>query len=105
MNTNQLIRFICIVLTFLPATLLAAPEYVGEKACQSCHQAASEEWNGSHHQLAMQVANEGSVLADFGHTRFSKDGVESTFFIDHGRYMVNTDGPDGSLREEIVGGL
>ena len=97
MNASHLIRFICIVLTFIPAYLLAAPEYVGEKACQNCHQAESDQWNGSHHQLAMQEANDKSVLADFSDTSFSKDGVVSSFFVDQGRYMVNTDGPDGSL--------
>lgn len=95
----RLFGLISSVLMLLSTSGFAAPEYIGETACRSCHQAESEQWNGSHHQLAMQEANDESVLADFNRTRFSKDGVVSTFFVDQGRYMVNTDGPDGSLQD------
>lgn len=95
----RLLRFIFSVFMLMSMPGFSAPEYIGETVCRSCHQTEADDWNGSHHQLAMQEANAKSVLADFGDTSFSKDGIVSTFFTDQGRFMVNTDGPDGSLQD------
>jgi predicted CXXCH cytochrome family protein len=47
----------------------------------------------------MQLATASNVLADFNHASFTTTGVTSTFFKRHGKFMVRTDGPDGTLRD------
>ena len=84
----MLIRSICVLISAvfillkpaLAESLLASP-YVGEKRCASCHQEQSRQWKGSHHDMAMQHANEETVLADFSkpvldshlHRNFNRD--------------------------------
>ena len=74
-------------------------DYVGAKACAACHARETEGWKGSHHDLAMQHANAQSVLGNFDDARFSYAGITSTFFRRDGKFLVNTDGPDGKLRD------
>ena len=78
---------------------LPAPEFVGRAACAGCHTEQDKLWQGSHHDLAMQEANEATVLGNFADAAFKKDGVESRFFRRDGRFWVNTDGPDGKLAD------
>jgi predicted CXXCH cytochrome family protein len=83
-----------------PAAAVTAPaQYVGAKACGSCHAKEFEAWRGSHHDLAMQHASDTSVLGDFGGRKFTYAGVTSTFFKRDGKFYVNTDGADGKLRD------
>jgi tetratricopeptide (TPR) repeat protein len=77
----------------------SAPEFVGRAACAGCHAEQDRLWQGSHHDLAMQEANEETVLGDFHDAPFRKDGVVSRFFRRDGRFLVNTDGPDGRLAD------
>ncbi|MGZ8175748.1 tetratricopeptide repeat protein [Methylobacter sp.] len=81
------------------APSLPPPEFVGRAACAGCHAEQDRLWQGSHHDLAMQEANENTVLGDFGNAEFKKDGVVSRFFRKKGRYRVRTDGPDGKLAD------
>ena len=81
------------------ATTVANPTYVGGQACVACHPREAERWKGSDHALAMQPANNTTVLGNFDHATFEKDGVTSTFFRRDGEYFVRTDGPDGQLHE------
>jgi hypothetical protein len=46
---------------------------------------------------AMQPATESTVLGDFNDVSFSYAGITSTFFRRDGKFMVRTDGPDGTL--------
>jgi Tfp pilus assembly protein PilF len=71
-------------------------------ACAQCHPEQHRRWQGSHHQLAMQPAEEATVLADFGGARFTYAGVTSTFFRRDGKYLVRTDGSDGRLQDYEV---
>lgn len=73
--------------------------YVGRQACVNCHAEQDKLWQGSHHDLAMQEANQQTVLGDFRNVEFSKDGVITRFFYKNGRFLVNTDGPDGKLAD------
>jgi predicted CXXCH cytochrome family protein len=73
--------------------------FVGAGACKQCHQAEVEAWQGSDHDLAMQEANEQTVLGDFNNAKFKHDTVESTFFKRDGKFMVRTDGSDGKLTD------
>jgi Tfp pilus assembly protein PilF len=76
-----------------------AAEYVGRSACKQCHEKEVKLWQGSHHDLAMQHANDKIVLADFSNTSFTYAGVNSTFYKKNGKFMVRTDGPDGKLHD------
>ena len=80
-------------------SLPAPATYVGAPACASCHQAETDAWRGSHHQLAMQEARDGTVLGNFRDAAFQNGGVKSTFFRRDGRYFVSTDGADGKLAD------
>jgi predicted CXXCH cytochrome family protein len=77
----------------------SAAVYVGRRACATCHEGEVKAWTGSHHDLAMDVASEATVLGDFDNARVTHFGVTSTFFRRAGKYLVRTDGPDGALRE------
>ncbi len=74
-----------------------AATFVGSDACASCHQAEAKLWGGSHHKQAMDHATEKSVLGDFNDASFEYFGVRSRFFRKDGKFMVETDGPDGEL--------
>jgi predicted CXXCH cytochrome family protein len=76
--------------------------FVGAAACMQCHQNEFKAWTGSRHQLAMQSANESTVLGDFGNAKFKYYGIESTFFKRDGKFMIRTDGPDGKLTDYEV---
>ncbi|MEE4193397.1 MAG: tetratricopeptide repeat protein [Halieaceae bacterium] len=78
---------------------LANPDYVGAQACGDCHSEQLEAWRGSHHDLAMQVASEATVLGDFNDRRFDYAGKPSRFFRKDAEYWVNTEGPDGKLAD------
>jgi tetratricopeptide (TPR) repeat protein len=75
------------------------PAFVGRAACVGCHQAADSLWRGSHHALAMQVADSTTVLGDFDNARYAYNGLTSRFFRRDDRYWVNTEGPDGALAD------
>ncbi len=78
----------------------AAPlSFVGGKACEPCHVAEYELWKGSHHDLAMQIVDETTVLGDFDGAQFTHFGVTSTFFQRDGKFFARTDGPDGELHD------
>jgi hypothetical protein len=39
--------------------------YVGARSCAECHAEEAKRWRGSHHDLAMQEANDRTILGDF----------------------------------------
>ncbi len=82
-----------------PAAAVVPAAYVGAQACASCHAKEHTAWKGSHHDLAMQVADDKTVLGNFANAKFTAGGVTSTFFRRDGRFYVNTDGPDGKLAD------
>jgi predicted CXXCH cytochrome family protein len=79
-----------------------APSHVGAQVCAQCHPQQEQRWRGSHHDLAMQPANDASVAGDFNDRRFTYAGVTSTFSRRGGTFVVRTDGPDGSLQDYDV---
>jgi len=84
-------------LTGLPADAKAT--YVGRQACASCHQPELDHWTDSHHDRAMELANDKTVLGDFRNVEFTRFGVTSRLFTRDGIYYVHTEGPDGELRD------
>ena len=71
------------------------PAFVGSRACGVCHAAQFKSWQGSHHQLAMQSANDATVLGDFNNAHFVAGVATSSFFKRDKKFFVRTDGPDG----------
>jgi predicted CXXCH cytochrome family protein len=82
-----------------PTEVASAPaaNFFGSEACAACHQTQADLWRGSQHGLAMQHATDKSVLGDFNDASFDYYGVHSRFFRRDGKYLVETDGPDGKL--------
>ena len=74
-----------------------AVTFVGSETCAGCHRPEAELWRSSQHQHAMDHANEKSVLGDFNGASFDYHGVRSRFFRQDGKFLVETDGPDGKL--------
>jgi predicted CXXCH cytochrome family protein len=79
-----------------------AARFVDGKTCITCHDKQYTEWTGSHHDLAMQGATEKTVLGDFDDTTFSGFGLTTKFFKRDGKFIINTDGPDGNLHDYEV---
>jgi Tfp pilus assembly protein PilF len=71
--------------------------FVGSQTCAGCHQAQAQLWGTSQHKLAMQHANDKTVLGNFDDASFEYYGVRSRFFRQDGKFLVETDGPDGKL--------
>jgi predicted CXXCH cytochrome family protein len=74
-----------------------AVAFVGSETCAGCHRGEADLWRTSQHKLAMDHATEKSVLGDFNDASFEYYGVQSRFFRKGGKFLVETDGPDGKL--------
>jgi hypothetical protein len=81
----------------MPTLARDAAHYVGSSACVSCHADQAERWRRSQHHDAMAEATDANVLGTFDGSTFTYAGVTSTFSKRDGRFLVNTDGPDGPL--------
>jgi tetratricopeptide (TPR) repeat protein len=78
----------------------AAPSpsaFVGSEVCATCHQAETALWRASQHSHAMAHATDATVLGDFNDATFESHGVRSRFFRRDGKFLAETDGPDGAL--------
>jgi predicted CXXCH cytochrome family protein len=75
--------------TVAPATM------VDEQQCQGCHSEQVKDWQGSHHQLAMQEANAETMLGDFNNVTFKAENETTRFSRKDGGFWVNTPGIDG----------
>jgi tetratricopeptide (TPR) repeat protein len=74
----------------------AAPTiFTGSDTCAGCHRAQADLWRTSQHKLAMDHASDKSVLGDFNDATFEHYDVRSRFFRRDGKFLVETDGPDG----------
>ena len=85
-----------------PHEAIGSATYVGRQACAQCHSSEEALWTGSHHDRAMEIATEESVLGNFGDSRFTRQGITTRFFRDGDRFMVNTEGPDGEHHDYEV---
>ena len=78
---------------------LANSDYVGTEVCAGCHEQPFADWQGSHHDLAMQAVTEKTVLGDFDNATFTYAGTTSTFYRKDGAFWVRTDNAAGELEE------
>ena len=72
-----------------------SPDYVGSRACASCHGAAYAAWMGSHHQRAMLPAASDSVVGDFAESSFVHGGAATHFDQRNGGFWIRTRGAGG----------
>jgi len=79
-----------------------ANDFVGSTTCAGCHAETYQAWRGSHHDLAMQHADDANVLGDFDDAEFTHGGTTTTFFRRDDGHFVRTEGPDGKLTEYPV---
>jgi len=73
--------------------------FVGSTKCMDCHKKEYDKWQGSHHDHAMAVANDETVLGDFNRAVFEIHGVTSRFYRKEGKFFASTQGPDGKMGE------
>ncbi len=93
--TKLLLHFLLFCLPLI-AIANTGSDHIGSQACAQCHRTEFDLWQNSHHEQAMQPANNGTVLGDFNNASFNYNGVGSRFFRDGDRFMVETDGPKGT---------
>ena len=71
-------------------------EYVGSGQCADCHAKAWQQWQGSHHQLAMAEPTEATVLGDFADAELLHGKHRSLFkTADRAFIVATTDGAEG----------
>jgi Tfp pilus assembly protein PilF len=73
--------------------------FAGSKKCMDCHKAEYDKWQNSHHDRAMEVADEETVLGDFNNAVVEFHGVTSRFYRKDNKYFVHTHGPAGEMGE------
>jgi predicted CXXCH cytochrome family protein len=73
--------------------------FVGSQKCMDCHKKEYDSWEDSHHDHAMDVANESTVLGNFNDAVFEIHGITSRFYRKDGRFFVYTQGPGGQMAE------
>ncbi|MHC8300073.1 tetratricopeptide repeat protein [Pseudomonas sp. ZS1P83] len=74
---------------------LSPAKMVDEQQCQGCHNEQVRDWQGSHHQLAMQEANGETMLGDFNNATFKAESETTRFSRKGDGFWVNTPGIDG----------
>jgi len=79
--------------------ILGDAHYVGKESCVACHTQETDQFTGSHHDLAMQHANSKTILGDFDDAKFHANDVKTTFFKKDDKYFVTTDGVEGELED------
>ena len=80
-------------------TSAQAGGYLGDASCKACHEQAFSDWQGSHHDKAMQLVDETTVLGDFNNVEVSIDGVSYFFYKKETDFYVKTTELDGSVND------
>lgn len=94
--------FIVKQLYFTEVKGVLSAEYVGGTTCIACHEAEYNDWLGSHHDLAMDYANDSTVLGNFNDVVLKRGDQEHRFFKRGDEFWVLTDGEDGTMKEYQV---
>lgn len=99
----RMIKTTSIILAWLLFNMASAnaadAKFTGTQSCSNCHAQQNKDWQGSHHDQAMQHAGPEAVLGDFNNASIVANGFKSTFFKKDGQFWVNTDGADGKLQD------
>lgn len=73
--------------------------FVGRSACIDCHRDQHEAFVGSHHDRAMDLATDETVVGNFNNAILEHDGLTSRMFRDGNRFLVHTEGEDGKMQD------
>lgn len=84
---------------FKSTKLIPDDHFLGDQKCKSCHEDEFKLWQGSHHDKAMQIVSDSTILGDFSNTKYISQGVTSRFFKKGEDFYVNTEGPEGSYED------
>ena len=84
---------------YLPRSPVTNPAatFVGNRECMDCHKAEYDKWQNSHHDRAMDVANDTTVLGEFNNAVVEFHGVITRFYRKDDKFFTNTQGPDGKM--------
>ena len=82
-----------------PTNTEVAHTFVGSDNCQNCHVSQSSDWQSSHHQAAMQVADASTVLGDFSDASIDYYLSNTEFLTIDGDYIVRTENESGSKQD------
>ena len=77
----------------------SAASFVGREQCTDCHDETYEQWLGSDHDKAMDLASDQTILGDFNDAEFEHNGVTSRFYKKGDGYFVFTEGAGGEMAE------
>ena len=78
-------------------------KYVGRTSCIKCHQKEYNDWTGSDHDKAMDIANDSTVLGDFNNAKLIRpNGQINKAYKKDGKFYVYTDGENGKMQEYQV---
>ena len=69
--------------------------YVGAQSCQGCHVDEYKQWRTSDHFKAMQLPSPTTVLGDFSDVTVKFHNIETRFYRDGDKYLVDTLGAAG----------
>ncbi|MCH9693321.1 MAG: AMP-binding protein [Gammaproteobacteria bacterium] len=72
--------------------------FIGSNSFVDCHRNAFDDWTGSHHHFAMQVASCSSVIGDFNDRRVGYFATSSGMFRDGEKYFMRTQNSKGELQ-------
>jgi len=75
------------------------PYFTGAVTCIECHKKEYDLWRGSHHDFAMDIATDSTVLGDFNNFEFRHRGEVHRFFRRGEKFFVNTEGATGSFED------
>lgn len=79
--------------------LTSEPQFVGKETCIDCHKLEYDLWTGSDHDLAMDFANDSTVVGDFNNAELSYYDQIHKLYKKDGKYYAFTEGPDGKMQE------
>jgi Flp pilus assembly protein TadD len=104
MKLQALIFFFCILIFSVSCNRPPYPNpiikgYVERSKCKRCHEEVYNTFVDSHHDLAMEIASEESVLGNFDNQIITHLGDAARFYKKDGRYFVYTKGADGSYAD------
>jgi tetratricopeptide (TPR) repeat protein len=74
-------------------------DYIGAKACASCHENESALWQKSDHFHAMQLATPATVLGDFTNTEVSFHNIKTRFFVEDKKHFIETKNEAGKVQK------
>ncbi len=74
-------------------------EFIGNASCAECHQKEFSDWKNSHHDKAMMIANDSTVLGNFNNVVLQRKGQTHKFYKKNNDFYVFTDSENGKMKE------